>query len=245
MRLSGKSAIITGGAKGIGKETAMTFVREGAKVLITDMDLSAGEQTKIELQAIGVAEFMQVNVTKREQVAAMVLTAKDKFGSVDVLVNNAGITIDGFLSKMAEKSWDDVLDVNLKGVFNCTQAVVKEMLQSGSGCILNAASVVGVYGNVGQTNYVATKAGVIGLTKAWAKELGPKGIRVNAVAPGFIVTDMTAKVPEKVLEAMKEKTPLKRLGLPADVAKAYLFLASDDASYINGQILGVDGGLVI
>ena len=245
MRLIGKTAIITGGAKGIGRETALAFIREGAKVLITDFDALAGEQTKIELQKLGDAEFLQVDVTNRDHVKAMAETAMKKFSSIDVLVNNAGITNDGFLAKLTEKSWDDVLNVNLKGVFNCTQAVVKEMLHSGRGCILNAASVVGVYGNIGQTNYVATKAGVIGLTKAWAKELGPKGIRVNAVAPGFIITNMTAKVPEKVLEGMKEKTPLKRLGLPSDVANAYLFLASDEASYINGQVLGIDGGLVI
>ncbi|MGB9858936.1 MAG: SDR family oxidoreductase, partial [Moorellaceae bacterium] len=157
----------------------------------------------------------------------------------------AGITADALLVKMTEDQWDKVIAVNLKGVFNCTQAVAPIMIEQGSGVILNASSVVGVYGNIGQTNYAATKAGVIGMTKSWAKELGRKGIRVNAVAPGFILTDMTAKVPENILEMMKSKTPLGRLGVPADVAAAYLFLASDEAAYINGQVLGVDGGLMI
>ncbi len=245
MRFIGKTAIITGGSKGIGRATALAFAREGANVMIANGDAIAGEQTILEMQKHGTHMFFKVDVTDRKQVESMVQTAKEKFGTIDILVNNAGITSDGFLVKLEEKAWDDVLNVNLKGVFNCTQAVVKEMLQRGSGCILNSASVVGVHGNIGQTNYVASKAGIIGLTKGWAKELGPKGIRVNAVAPGFIITDMTAKVPEKVLDVMKEKTPLRRLGMPADVAKAYVFLASDDASFINGAILGVDGGLVI
>lgn len=247
MRLIGKTAIITGGSKGIGKETALAFAREGANVMIANGDVIAGEETILEMQKHGsvTAIFMKVDVTDRNQVKAMVQTAKEKFGTIDILVNNAGITSDGFLVKLEEQAWDDVINVNLKGVFNCTQAVVKEMLLCGSGCILNSSSVVGVYGNIGQTNYAASKAGIIGLTKAWAKELGPKGIRVNAVAPGFIITDMTAKVPEKVLDVIKEKTPLGRLGVPTDVAKAYVFLASDDASFINGHILGVDGGLVL
>lgn len=245
MRLQGKTAIITGGARGIGKETALTFIREGAKVLLADFDEVKGQESLSELQRLGEADFVRVDVTSREQVEQMVSRAREKFGQIDILVNNAGITSDGFLVSLQEKQWESVINVNLKGTFFCTQAAAKVMLDQAKGCILNASSVVGVYGNIGQTNYIASKSGVIGLTKGWAKELGPKGIRVNAVAPGFIITDMTAKVPDKVLDAMKSKTPLKRLGLPEDVAKAYLFLASDDAAFINGQILGVDGGLVI
>ncbi|SMB99206.1 3-oxoacyl-[acyl-carrier-protein] reductase [Thermanaeromonas toyohensis ToBE] len=246
MRLKDKVAIITGGAKGIGKETALLFAREGAKVVICDFDEEAGHNTLEELKAIGAAAlFFKVDVTDRASVQAMVEATKKEFGRIDILINNAGITSDALLTKMTEEQWDKVIAVNLKGVFNCTQAVAPIMLEQGSGVILNASSVVGVYGNIGQTNYAATKAGVIGMTKSWAKELGRKGIRVNAVAPGFILTDMTAKVPQKILDMMKEKTPLGRLGLPQDVAAAYLFLASDEASYINGQVLGVDGGLMI
>ncbi|MCG0278619.1 MAG: 3-oxoacyl-ACP reductase FabG [Thermanaeromonas sp.] len=246
MRLKDKVTIITGGAKGIGKETALLFAREGAKVVICDFDEEAGQKTLEELRATGAAAlFFKVDVTDRASVQAMVEATKKEFGRIDILINNAGITSDALLTKMTEEQWDKVIAVNLKGVFNCTQAVVPVMLEQGSGVILNASSVVGVYGNIGQTNYAATKAGVIGMTKSWAKELGRKGIRVNAVAPGFILTDMTAKVPQKILDMMKEKTPLGRLGLPQDVAAAYLFLASDEASYINGQVLGVDGGLMI
>jgi 3-oxoacyl-[acyl-carrier protein] reductase len=175
----------------------------------------------------------------------MVEEAVAAFGRIDILVNNAGITIDGLLTKMDEDSWEKVISVNLTGVFKCTKEVVPLMLEQGSGVILNASSVVGIHGNVGQTNYAATKAGVIGLTKSWAKEFGPKGIRVNAVAPGFIVTDMTAKVPQKILDMMESKTPLRKLGRPEDIAAAYLFLASEDAGFINGTVLSVDGGLVI
>ncbi|MGI9952798.1 3-oxoacyl-ACP reductase FabG [Moorellaceae bacterium AZ2] len=246
MRVKDKVAIITGGARGIGKETALLFAREGAVVVICDFDAAAGEQTLTEIKSTGAqALFFKVDVTDRASVQSMVESTKEKFGRIDILINNAGITADAFLTKMTEEQWDKVIAVNLKGVFNCTQAVAPIMMEQGSGVILNASSVVGVYGNVGQTNYAATKAGVIGMTKTWAKELGKKGIRVNAVAPGFIITDMTAKVPEKVLELMQSRTPLGRLGLPKDVAAAYLFLASDEASYINGQVLGVDGGLMI
>jgi 3-oxoacyl-[acyl-carrier protein] reductase len=246
MKLKDKVAIITGGAKGIGRETALLFAKEGAGVVICDFDEATGRKTLAELKTLGSdAMFYKVDVTDRLNVQAMVDETKQKYGRIDILVNNAGITVDAFLTKMTEEQWDKVIAVNLKGVFNCTQAVVPIMMEQGSGVILSASSVVGVYGNIGQTNYAATKAGVIGMTKTWARELGKKGIRVNAVAPGFIITDMTAKVPEKVLDLMKSKTPLGRLGYPEDVAKAYLFLASDDASYINGQILGVDGGLII
>jgi len=246
MRLKDKVAIITGGAKGIGRETALLFAREGAKVVIGDFDEEAGRKTLEDILALGAeALFCKVDVTDRVSVEEMVKKTKERFGRVDILINNAGITADALLTKMTDQQWDKVIDVNLKGVFLCTRAVAPVMIEQGYGVILNASSVVGVYGNIGQTNYAATKAGVIGMTRSWAKELGRKGIRVNAVAPGFIMTEMTARVPEKILELMKERTPLGRLGQPRDVAAAYLFLASDEASFINGQVLGVDGGLVI
>ncbi|PFO01434.1 3-oxoacyl-ACP reductase [Bacillus sp. AFS076308] len=236
--------LITGGAQGIGKETAIKFLNEGANVVICDYDETAGRKALEEMNTEK-AEFFQVNVTDSSQIEEMVQSIIQKHGKIDVLINNAGITLDGFLTKMEESDWEKVISVNLSGVFKCTKAVAPIMLKQGSGVILNASSVVGLYGNIGQTNYAATKAGVIGLTKSWGKEFGPKGIRVNAVAPGFIETGMTAAVPDKVLNYMKDKTPLKKLGKPEDIAAAYLFLASDDAKYINGTVLSVDGGLVI
>ena len=246
MLLKDKVAIVTGGARGIGRETALVFARAGAKVVVADFDKEAGEKTAGDINTSGgQAIFRQVDVTDRDNVQAMVDETKERFGQIDILVNNAGITADAMLLKMTEAQWDRVIGVNLKGVFNCTQLVVPAMVEQGGGVILNASSVVGVYGNIGQTNYAATKSGVIGMTKSWAKELGRKGIRVNAVAPGFIISDMTAKVPEKLLGVMKEKTALNRLGEVQDIAHTYLFLASDYASYITGQVLGVDGGLVV
>jgi 3-oxoacyl-[acyl-carrier protein] reductase len=245
MRLEGKVALITGGANGIGKVTAQEFLHEGANVVISDFNEEAGRKMQNELGNDERITFIPANVTDTEEVELMVQKTIEKYGRIDILVNNAGITIDGLLTKMDEDSWEKVISVNLSGVFKCTKAVAPFMLEQGSGVILNASSVVGVHGNIGQTNYAATKAGVIGLTKSWAKEFGPKGIRVNAVAPGFIETDMTAKVPQKVLDMMEAKTPLRKLGRSKDIASAYLFLASDDASYINGSILSVDGGLVI
>lgn len=246
MRLLNKVAIITGAARGIGRETARILAREGAKVVVCDFDEQFGVMTADEIVANGgEAIFYKVNVADLTQVEAMVQTAIDKFGRIDILINNAGITRDGFLTKMSPENWDAVISVNLTGVFNCAKAVVPHMMNQGSGRIINTSSVVGVYGNMGQTNYAATKAGVIGLTKSWAKEFGKKGINVNAVAPGFIITDMTSKMPEKILDQMKEKTPLGRLGQPRDIANAYLFLASDEAAYVNGMVLNVDGGLVL
>ncbi|MCL6635408.1 MAG: 3-oxoacyl-ACP reductase FabG [Peptococcaceae bacterium] len=246
MRLQGKVAVITGGARGIGAAAARLFAGEGAAVAVADFDAAAAEDLCREIAgAGGRASFFRVDVAGRESVLAMVDGVVAEFGRIDVLVNNAGITRDAMLAKMTPEQWEQVLAVNLTGVFNCTQAVAAVMVRQGSGRIINTASVVGVYGNIGQTNYAATKAGVIGMTRTWAKELGRKGITVNAVAPGFIITDMTAAVPQKVLEMMREKTPLGRLGTPEDVARAYLFLASDDAAYINGAVLPVDGGLVL
>lgn len=239
-----KVVLITGGAQGIGKETAKQFLQEGASVVICDYDESAGKTALEELNSEKV-DFFKVDVTDSTQIEEMVRSTVEKHGRIDILINNAGITLDGFLTKMEDSDWEKVISVNLSGVFKCTKAIAPYMLKQGSGVILNASSVVGLYGNIGQTNYAATKAGVIGLTKSWAKEFGPKGIRVNAVAPGFIETGMTAAVPNKVLQLMKEKTPLKKLGKPENIASAYLFLASDKASYINGAILSVDGGLVI
>ena len=244
MRLEGKVALITGGANGIGKTTAKRFLIEGAKVVISDINEELGNKTAGELQQYGEITFIQADVSNTEQVEKMVASIVETYKKIDILINNAGITIDGMLTKMDESSWEKVLSVNLSGVFKCTKAVVPVMLEQESGVILNASSVVGIHGNIGQTNYAATKAGVIGLTKSWAKEFGAKGIRVNAVAPGFIATDMTAIIPQKLLDVMEYKTPLKKLGKPEDIAAAYLYLASDDANFVTGTILNVDGGLV-
>lgn len=244
LSLSEKVAVITGGARGIGKETAKKFLQEGAKVVICDFDEVSGLATVDELGKDRLS-FVKVDVTNTEQVNHMAKTTVDTYGRIDILVNNAGITRDGLLTKMDDAAWEKVVSVNLTGVYKCTRAVIPVMIEQKSGVILNASSVVGIYGNIGQSNYVASKAGVIGLTKGWAKEFGPKGIRVNAVAPGFVETEMTAEVPKRILDLMKEKTPLRKLGKPNDIAAAYLFLASDDANYINGAILSVDGGLVV
>jgi len=252
MRLKDKVALITGGAAGIGKATAIRFAEEGAKVVICDVMEDAG---KALLPSLGpAASFYKVDVSKRNEVQNWVDNVAEKYGRIDILVNNAGILRDGQLIKiqdgklvkqMPEQDFDIVISVNLKGVFNCTQAVAPVMVKQGGGVILNASSIVGLDGNFGQTNYVATKAGVIGMTKVWARELGKFNIRVNAVAPGFTMTDIIKTMPEKVIEAMKSKTPLGRLGEPKDIANAYLFLASDEASFITGAVLRVDGGIVV
>jgi len=252
MRLKDKVALITGGAAGIGKATALRFAEEGAQVVICDVDQKAGERT---LKDLGPgAAFFRVDVTDRGSVESWVESVLEKYGRIDILVNNAGIVRDSLLVKikegelvrqMPEKDFDLVVAINLKGVFNCTQAVVPAMIRQEAGVILNATSIVGIDGNIGQTNYIATKAGVIGMTKAWARELGRHNIRVNAVAPGFTATEILTSMPDKVLEGMKARTPLGRLGQPEDIANAYLFLASDEASFISGDILRVDGGIVI
>ncbi len=246
MRLEDKVAIITGAAKGIGKKTAETFAREGAEVVIADFDVENGKKAAEEInEKFGRATFIEVDVSKMDSAKNLIEKTAEKFGKVDILVNNAGITADGFLVKMDEAQWDRVIDINLKGVFNCSKFAAEKMMDQGKGVILNASSVVGLYGNIGQTNYAATKFGVIGLTKTWAKELAPKGVRVNAVAPGYTNTSMMETVPEKVLDQLRDKTPMKRLGKVEDIANAYLYLASDEASYVNGTVLAVDGGLVI
>lgn len=246
MRLLDKVAIITGGGRGIGEATAKKFAKEGAKVVIADINVEDIERTVSEIQAMGGETIgLTVDVTNPESVNKMIASTVEKYGKLDVLVNNAGITMDATLLKMTEDQWDKVIDVNLKGVYICGQAAAKVMVEQGSGVILNASSVVGVYGNFGQTNYAATKWGVIGMTKTWAKELGKKGVRSNAVAPGFILTPMVKKMPENVLDMMKDKAPLKRLGEPEDIANAYAFLASDEARFITGAVLEVTGGVVL
>ena len=243
-RAKDKVVIITGGAGGIGKETAKLLAKEGAKVVIFDINEDRLTEAKKEIKKYGIVEAIKADVTDFKSVSDAVKKVYEKFGKIDVLINNAGITRDGFLSKMDIEDWNRVIAVNLTGVFNTTKAVVPYMLERGKGNIISISSVVGVYGNIGQTNYAASKAGIIGMTKTWAKELGRKGIRANAVAPGFIRTEMTARVPEKVINIMIEKTPLGRMGEPEDVANLLLFLSSDESSFINGQIIGVDGGLI-
>ncbi len=246
MRLFEKVAVITGAGRGLGREAAIRFCQEGAKVVIAEYDAYTGEATAAFLREKGYeALFVQVNVADSVSVNKLAETAKERFGRIDILINNAGVTMDATLMKMTEDQFDRVIAINLKGVFNCTKAVAPIMVELGYGRIINTSSVVGLYGNFGQTNYAATKAGVIGMTKTWAKELGRKGITVNAVAPGFIMTDMVAAMPEKVLAAMREKVPVQSLGEASDVANAYLYLASDEARYVNGAVLSVDGGLTI
>jgi 3-oxoacyl-[acyl-carrier protein] reductase len=239
-RLKDKVAIITGGAKGIGFATAQRFAGEGAITIVADMNL---ESVKGAAAQIPKAEAYAMNVTDRASIQAVVDQVMQKHGRIDILINNAGITQDARLVKMTEAQFDSVIDVNLKGVFNCTQIIVPHMLEAKSGAIVNASSVVGIYGNFGQTNYSATKFGVIGFTKTWARELGPKGIRVNAVCPGFIATEMVKAMPENILQDIERRSWLGRLGAPEEMANVYLFLASDEASYVNGVALEASGGI--
>ena len=239
--LESKIAVITGGGRGIGKATAQLFTNEGATVVIAEFDEVSGQSTAKELGA----NFIKTDVSNEESVNALFNFVSSEFGRLDILVNNAGILADSTLKKLDPDSFDAVINVNLRGVYLCGRAAADIMIEQGSGVILNASSVVAHHGNFGQTNYVASKAGVIGITKVWARELGKDGIRVNAVAPGFIQTNMTAGMPEKVVNMMGDKVPLKRWGQPEDVANAYTFLASDEASYITGAVLNVDGGVVV
>ena len=252
MRIADRVCLITGGAAGIGKATARRFVEEGAQVVICDVNQEAGQEAVGELGPD--AAFYRVDVTDRQAVQTWVDDVVARYDRVDVLINNAGVLRDNMLvrvkegqlvKQMPEEEFDLVIAVNLKGVFNCTQAVAPYMIKQGSGVILNATSIVGLDGNFGQTNYVATKAGVVGMTKVWARELGRYDIRVNAVAPGFILTEMVLQMPEDILEKMAARAPLGRMGETRDIANAYLFLASDEASFISGAVLRVDGGIVV
>lgn len=243
-RLANQVAIITGGANGIGKATVTRFLKEGAKVVIADFDEIAGQQLAQSFHSEAVY-FIQVDVSNRDSVEKLVNETISHFGTVDILINNAGITRDATLQKMTEADFQAVLNVNLTGVFHCTQAVVPIMSERGKGKIINTSSVSGVYGNFGQTNYAATKAAVVGMTKTWAKELGRKGINVNAVAPGFTRTSMVEKMPDDVIEKMKAMIPLQRIGKPEDIANAYLFLASGESDYVHGHVLHVDGAIVM
>ncbi len=247
MSLEGKIALVTGASRGIGREVAIELARQGCKVVVN----YAGSEAKANevvnaIQDIGSeAIALQANVSDSEAVQNLVKETISHFGQLDILVNNAGITRDNLIMRMKEEEWDDVINTNLKGVFLCTKAVTRQMMKQRSGRIINISSIVGVSGNPGQANYVAAKSGVIGLTKTTAKELATRGITVNAVAPGFIATDMTDELPENVKEEMLKQIPLNRLGATSDIAKVVSFLASDDASYMTGQTLHVDGGMVM
>lgn len=246
MRLKNKVAIITGGARGIGKAAVIKFCEEGAKVVIWDLLEQEGNILAKEMNEKGFyCIFQKVDVTNLQNVENAAKKVIDELKQIDILINNAGITRDATLLKMTDEQWQTVLNVNLTGVFNSTKVIAPFMVKRGTGKIINTSSVVALYGNFGQSNYVATKSGIIGLTKVWARELGRKGINVNAVAPGFIETEMVSTVPEKVLQMMRERTPLGRLGKPEDIANAYLFLSSSEADFINGAVLSVDGGITI
>lgn len=246
MRLAGKVAVVTGSTSGIGKATIVRFAEEGAKVVVWGISDAEVNPVVEELKGMG-ADVLGVvaNVVNSQEVNNTINYIKEHFGKIDIIVNNAGITADAQILKMTEEQFDKVIAVNLKGVYNTGQAAAKIMAEQGFGVILSTSSVVGLYGNFGQTNYAATKFAVIGMTKTWAKELGRKGVRANAVAPGFIATEMTAKMPENVLNMMKDKSPLKRLGDVTDIANAFLFLASDEAKFISGAILSVDGAVTL
>ena len=245
-RFENKIVVITGGSSGIGKAAVEKFARERAAVAIWDVNEVQGKELELLLLNEGlVARFIRANTAKFEEVEMATKETIKQFGKIDVLINNAGITRDASLQKMTIEQWQQVIDVNLTGVFNCTKAVSPNMIQNNFGRIINTSSIVGISGNYGQTNYAATKAGVIAMTKTWARELGKHNITVNAVAPGFIKTDMITTIPEKVIEMMKDKIPLKRLGTPEDIANAYFFLASDEASFISGTVISVDGGVTI
>jgi 3-oxoacyl-[acyl-carrier protein] reductase len=246
MKLEGKVAIVTGAGQGIGAATALKFAREGAIVAVCDLNPEAVSGVVDACREAGsLAEGFSIDVSDRAAVVDMVAKVLEKFRRIDILVNNAGITRDARLQKMTLKQFDDVIDVNLRGVFHVAQAVVECMIEQGAGVILNASSVVGIYGNYGQTNYAAAKFGVIGFTKTWSRELGPKGIRVNAIAPGFIDTPILSTVPDEVLAKMRDQVPLRRLGTPEEIANIYAFLASDEASYVNGAVIEASGGMTL
>ncbi|PPA72086.1 3-oxoacyl-[acyl-carrier-protein] reductase [Jeotgalibacillus proteolyticus] len=247
MRLEGKVALVTGASRGIGREIALELAKNGADVAVNySGSKEKAEQTAQEVENLGRKAFViQANVGDADQVQNMIKETLGHFGKIDILINNAGVTRDNLLMRMKEEEWDDVMDINLKGVFLTTKAVSRSMMKQRSGRIINISSIVGVMGNPGQANYVASKAGVIGLTKTAAKELSSRGITVNAVAPGFIETDMTDKLTDDIQTEMKKQIPLARFGQPDDIAKVVVFLSSDDASYMTGQTLHVDGGMVM
>ncbi|MEK6732771.1 MAG: 3-oxoacyl-[acyl-carrier-protein] reductase [Candidatus Omnitrophota bacterium] len=246
LALEGKVAIITGGARGIGKEIAMLFAKEGANIAICDVNLEEAQKTAKEIEELGRQSLaFKADVTDLNQVQDMVDKILDKFNKVDILINNAGITKDNLLLRMSEEDWDKVIAVNLKGTFVCTKIVSMVMLKQRFGKMVNLASIIGIMGNAGQANYAASKAGIIGLTKSVAKELASRNICVNAIAPGFIKTDMTARLPEDVQKKMLSVIPLARFGEAKDVADLALFLSSESSSYITGQVIQVDGGMVM
>lgn len=246
MRLENKVALVTGAAQGIGREIALRLAAEGADIVVTDINLAKATQTQQDIEAKGrQAMALELDVTDCAKVTQGINKILDKFGKVDILVNNAGITKDGLILRMGDAEWDSVLSVNLKGTFNCTKAVSKVMIKQRYGRIINIASIIGIIGNIGQANYSASKAGIIALTKTTARELASRNINVNAIAPGFIQTEMTAKLPEDLKHKMLEVIPLGRFGSPVDVAGVCVFLASDEANYITGQTLVVDGGMVM
>ena len=243
MRLVDKVSIITGAGSGIGHATAIKFAQEGAKVAVCDIDEKSAQDVAREItDSGGEALAFRIDVTDKESIARMVEGVMAKWGRIDTLVNNAGIVQDAQLKKMSDDQFDRVIDVNLKGVYNCTKAVVDIMLEQHSGCILNASSIVGLYGNFGQTNYAASKFAVIGMMKTWARELGKKGIRANAICPGFIETPIIKQMPQKVVQMMEDRVPMGRLGRPEEIANTYAWLASDEASYVNGAVIEVSGG---
>jgi 3-oxoacyl-[acyl-carrier protein] reductase len=246
MRLKDNVAIITGAGQGIGQATAVKFAQEGARVVVCDIkDASVQDTVQLINAAGGEAIGFVVDVTRKATITKMVDGVMARWGRIDTLVNNAGIVEDAQFRKMTDEQFDRVIDVNLKGVYNCTKAVVDIMLAQSSGCILNASSIVGIYGNFGQTNYAATKFGVIGMVKTWARELGRKGIRANAVCPGFIETPILSTMPEKIIRMMEERVPLGRLGKPEEIAATYAWLASSEASYVNGAVIEVSGGATL
>lgn len=245
-KFKGKVAFVTGAAQGIGKAIAVALAKEGADIVVSDINLELATQTSQEVQALGVKSMaLKSNVAEFCDVEEGVKQALAQMGKIDILVNNAGITKDTLLIRMKKEDWDAVINVNLNGVFNCTRVIAPLMMKQGSGRIINIASIVGEMGNVGQVNYASSKAGVIGLTKTVARELATRGVTVNAIAPGFIKTAMTDKIPENVKEQMLKQIPMAKLGMPEDIAYAVVFLASDDAAYITGQVLNVNGGMLM
>jgi 3-oxoacyl-[acyl-carrier protein] reductase len=244
LRLAGKVALVTGAAQGIGRAIALLLAQNGADIVVSDINLEKAEETAKEIEGTGQrAMAIKVDVAHSEEVERMVQTILERFGHIDILVNNAGIARDKLILRMTEEDWDAVLNVNLKGTFNCTKAVVRHMSKQRSGKIVSIASVVGEMGNVGQANYSASKAGVIGFTKTIAREFAQRGINVNAIAPGYVETPMTDALPEKAKEELRRLIPMDRLGRPEDVAEAVLFLVSETSSYITGQVLNVNGGI--